>query len=395
MPEFYGYHAGPAMGIYLDYNASTPVDDRVLDKMIDVYRNHFGNADSRTHQFGQTAKTIVENARRQVGRLLGASPEMVCFTSGSTESNNMAVLGLEEYGLITGRRHIITTAIEHKSILEPCRHLAEKGFEIETVRPKEDGKVDTQDVLGRVRNDTLLVSVMHVNNETGTIQPVDEIGDALKHSEVYVHVDASQSCGKLVDELRELSYDFLSVSAHKMYGPQGIGALIINTRNGKSPALRPIMYGGGQERNMRPGTLPTALIAGMGEAAAIAEKEYKINNDCFIRNKQIILDSLNTSGVCYQINGDMENSIHNTLNVSFSHYDSEALMLAMQEANLAGISNGSACTSHNYAPSYVLQAMGLDEERISSSVRISWGKDLIDKRILDEMMELIKAWQIV
>lgn len=216
--------------------------------------------------------------------------------------------------------HSATYRSENEHFARRCRHYKSKdckaeslSFEIETVRPKEDGKVDTQDVLGRVRNDTLLVSVMHVNNETGTIQPVDEIGDALKHSEVYVHVDASQSCGKLVDELRELSYDFLSVSAHKMYGPQGIGALIINTRNGKSPALRPIMYGGGQERNMRPGTLPTALIAGMGEAAAIAEKEYKINNDCFIRNKQIILDSLNTSGVCYQINGDMENSIHNTL----------------------------------------------------------------------------------
>ena len=198
------------MGAYLDYNASTPIDERVLAKMVDIYRNHYGNADSRTHRFGNDVKKIIEGSRREVGDLLGVPSEWVYFTSGSTESNNMAVLGLEEHGNKTGRRHIITTAIEHKSVLEPCRHLEEKGFEVDYVRPGEDGRVKAEEILARVRSDTLLVSIMHVNNETGTIQPVQEIGEALKGTEVYFHVDASQSCGKLVEELRDLSYDLLS-----------------------------------------------------------------------------------------------------------------------------------------------------------------------------------------
>lgn len=187
------------MGAYLDYNASTPIDERVLARMTDIYRNHYGNADSRTHRFGSDAKKIIEEARQKVGALLGIPSELVYFTSGSTESNNMAVLGLEEYGKKAGRRHIITTAIEHKSVLEPCRHLEEKGFEVDYVRPGEDGRVKAEEILSRIRPDTLLVSIMHVNNETGTIQPVYEIGEALKGTEVYFHVDASQSCGKLVE----------------------------------------------------------------------------------------------------------------------------------------------------------------------------------------------------
>ena len=381
------------MGAYLDYNASTPIDERVLEKMTDIYRNHYGNADSRTHRFGSDAKKIIEEARQKVGALLGIPGELVYFTSGSTESNNMAVLGLEEYGKKTGRRHIITTAIEHKSVLEPCRHLEEKGFEVDYVRPGEDGRVRAEEILGRVRPDTLLVSIMHVNNETGTIQPVHEIGEALKGTEVYFHVDASQSCGKLVEELRDLSYDLLSVSAHKMYGPQGVGALVIKNKNGNLSALKPIMFGGGQERGMRPGTLPAALIGGMGEAADILVREYKDNHRKCGENRRMIWKALEESGVTYEVNGDPSFGINSTLNISFRDYDSEALMLAMEMEGLGGISNGSACTSHNYAPSYVLEAMGLDKQRIACSVRISWGREPIDRQVILGMLDLVKEWQ--
>lgn len=381
------------MGAYLDYNASTPIDERVLEKMTDIYRNHYGNADSRTHRFGSDAKKIIEEARQKVGALLGIPGELVYFTSGSTESNNMAVLGLEEYGKKTGRHHIITTAIEHKSVLEPCRHLEEKGFEVDYVRPGEDGRVQAEEILGRVRPDTLLVSIMHVNNETGTIQPVHEIGEALKGTEVYFHVDASQSCGKLVEELRDLSYDLLSVSAHKMYGPQGVGALVIKNKNGNLSALKPIMFGGGQERGMRPGTLPAALIGGMGEAADILVREYKDNHRKCGENRRMIWKALEESGVAYEVNGDPSFGINSTLNISFRDYDSEALMLAMEMEGLGGISNGSACTSHNYAPSYVLEAMGLDKQRIACSVRISWGREPIDRQVILGMLDLVKEWQ--
>jgi len=381
------------MGVYLDYNASTPIDERVLSKMIHIYRNYFGNADSRTHQFGSSAKNIVENARRQLGSLLGIPSELIYFTSGSTESNNMAVLGLESYGHSSGRQHIVTTAIEHKSILKPCKYLEERGFQIEYIRPHKDGRVHAEDILSRIRPDTLLVSVMHVNNETGTIQPVSEIGAALAGQDVYFHIDASQSCGKLVEELQKQSYDLLSVSAHKMYGPQGVGALVIKNKNGKESALKPIMYGGGQERDMRPGTLPVALCGGMGEAAKLLEKEYRTNREKHKDNQKMILEVLENSKVRYEINGDLALGMDNTLNISFNHYDSEALMLAVQEEALVGISNGSACTSHSYAPSYVLQAMGLDEQRVACAVRVSWGRELIEREVIFKIAELVKAWQ--
>ena len=382
------------MGVYLDYNSSTPIDERVLDKMIDIYRNHFGNADSRTHQFGSSAKNIVENARKQLGSLLNIPSELIYFTSGSTESNNMAILGLESYGHETGKHHIITTAIEHKSILKPCEHLEECGFEVEYVRPHEDGRIHVEDVLNRVRPDTLLVSVMHVNNETGTIQPVYEIGEALAGKEVYFHIDASQSCGKLVEELRVQKYDLLSISAHKMYGPQGVGALVIKNKNGKKSALKAIMYGGGQEREMRPGTLPVALIGGIGEAASFLQDEYQNNRKKYEANRKMILEVLENSGIKYQINGDLTLGIDNTLNISFTDFSSEALMLTLQERALAGISNGSACTSQSYAPSYVLQAMGLDNQRIACAVRLSWGREAIQRELISQITKIVKAWQV-
>lgn len=382
------------MGVYLDYNASTPIDERVLEKMVDIYKNYFGNADSRTHQFGSNAKNVVENARKQLGSLLGIPSEFIYFTSGSTESNNLAILGLEAYGCESGKRHIVTTAIEHKSILKPCEHLEEHGFEVEYIRPHEDGRVHVEEVLRRVRPDTLLVSVMHVNNETGTIQPVYEIGEALAGKEVYFHIDASQSCGKLVEELQKQSYDLLSISAHKMYGPQGVGALVIKNKNGRNSALKAIMYGGGQEREMRPGTLPVALIGGMGEAARLLQKEYRDNRKRYEANRRTILEVLENSGVQYQINGDLALGMDNTLNISFTGYNSEALMLMLQDKALAGISNGSACTSQSYAPSYVLQAMGLDKQRISCAVRVSWGREIIQTELIKQITKIVKEWQI-
>lgn len=380
------------MGIYLDYNASTPIDERVLEEMIDIYRYHYGNADSRTHLFGSEANRIVEKSRENVANLLGISRGDVYFTSGSTESNNIAILGLESYGRNSGRKHVITTGIEHKSVLEPCKILEERGFEVEYVMPGEDGRIHTDDVLHRVREDTLLVSIMHVNNETGTIQPVEEIGKTLSDSGVYFHVDASQSCGKLVEEIRRLPFDLLSISAHKMYGPQGVGALIIKNKNRMSLDIKPILYGGGQERGIRPGTLPVALIGGLGKAAEIASEEYKNNKKCCHENLNQILKVLKNSTAIYEINGDLQYNAGNTLNVSFSNYDSEALMLIMQESIGVGISNGSACTSHNYAPSYVLQAMGLKEKRISNAIRISWGREIIEDSVFYEMVNMVERW---
>ena len=248
------------MSTYLDYNASAPIDLRVLDCMVDVYKNSIGNADSRTHGFGEKARSVVEDARKQVATLLGTSSDEVFFTSGATESNNIAIRGLVDYGKKNGKMHIITTAIEHKAVLETVKHLSENGFEVEFIKPGINGRVNAPDVLDKVREDTLLVSVMHVNNETGIIQPVKEIGDALAQRNVLFHVDATQSCGKLVDEIRGIKYNMLSFSAHKLMGPQGIGVLVLKKNRYKLPPVKNIMYGGQQEHGIRPGTIPVTLM---------------------------------------------------------------------------------------------------------------------------------------
>ncbi len=379
------------MSIYLDYNASTPIDERVLNEMVVSYREYYGNADSRTHDYGQRASQKIEDARRQVASLLGIQSNEVIFTSGATESNNMAVLGLEEYGIRSNKRHIITTSIEHKAVLEATRHLIEKRFEVELINPNESGRIDPAILLSKVRSDTLLVSVQHVNNETGIIQPVKEIGDALWKTDTFFHIDAVQSCGKLVGEIRLLKYNMLSISAHKMHGPQGIGALILRRKENKRPPLHPIIFGGGQEGGIRPGTLPVALIAGMGRACVIAQDEYRDNQIRYRRNKQDIIDSIKKSGVLYKINGDPFYCVDNTLNISFLGVDSEALMLATKQ--YCSISNGSACTSHDYSPSYVLTAMGLSEDRIESAVRLSWGVYAIEKNFFPQLLSQVLKQQ--
>lgn len=376
------------MSVYLDYNASTPLDCRVLEVMNDVYQNKYGNADSRTHDFGDAARQVVENSRQNVAVLLGVKKDEVFFTSGATESDNISILGLQTYAEKSGKKHIITTAIEHKAVLEPIRVLESNGYEVTYINPNESGRINADELLSKVREDTLLVSVMHANNETGIIQPVDVIGEELSKTETLFHIDAAQSCGKLVDELKNIKYNMLSASAHKMYGPQGIGALILRKKRYKLPPVSSIMYGGSQEHGIRPGTVPAALIAGFGKACEIASVEYKSNIKKYQKTKDSIIDLLNSSNVEYNINGDVSFGMPNTLNVSFKGVSSEALMLATRQ--YCAVSNGSACNSHSYKPSYVLTSMGLDENRIESAIRISWGNTVNNIDNLSNLINIAK-----
>ena len=361
------------MSVYLDYNASAPIDDRVVDFMMDIYKNNIGNADSRTHDYGDNARTIVENARKQVALLLDIPSEDVFFTSGATESNNIAIQGLKEYAEKTGKKHIITTSIEHKAVLETAKYMSENGYRVDFVSPDHTGRVSADEIIDLVDDDTLLVSVMHVNNETGTIQPVKEIGDRLADKDVLFHIDATQSCGKLVEEIRQIQYDMLSFSSHKMYGPQGIGALVLRRKNYKLPPVKPIMFGGQQEHGISPGTIPVALVGGLGKACEIAIDEYKGDEADNISIREMLIEMLDKSGVKYRINGDIDYIISSTLNIQIEGVSSEALMLSSKQ--YCGISNGSACTSSSYSPSYVLVAMGMSEDEIDQSIRLSWGRN--------------------
>ncbi len=378
------------MSMYMDYNASTPIDKRVLDVMINVYTNNYGNADSRTHDYGDSARNVVETSRGIVADLLSINKDEVFFTSGATESDNIVILGLKDYAFKTEKKHIITTAIEHKAILEPCEKLKAEGFEITLIYPDSSGRIKANDLLSKVRDDTLLVSVMHANNETGIIQPVEEIGTELEKKDVLFHVDAAQSFGKLVTELKNVKYDMLSASAHKMYGPQGIGLLALKKKKYRLPPIKPISFGGSQEHGIRPGTVPTALIAGFGEACRIAANEYETNLKQYQNNKTGIINILNKSGLNYRINGEQKFAIPNTINISFTGINSEALMLSTR--HFCSISNGSACNSNSYKPSHVLTAMGLDIDRIQSAIRISWGiEDVVSsfKLLTDKAKDLV------
>lgn len=380
------------MSVYLDYNATTPIDPRVLDVMIDTYQNVPGNADSRTHDYGDLARKRVEDGRKQVANLIGVSSDEIFFTSGATESNNIALQGLVDYAEKTGKKHIITTAIEHKAVLNTAKYLADtKGFDVDFVKPDHTGRVSVDSVLSLVRDDTLLVSVMHVNNETGIIQPVKEIGDALESKDILFHVDATQSCGKLVDEIRELKYDMLSFSAHKFRGPQGIGVLVLKRKNYQLPPVTNIYFGGQQEKGIRPGTTPVALVAGMGKACEIAMLENEAIENTNKKIKAKLLELLKESGVNYEINGDQNYCVDSTLNICFNGVASEALMLSTK--GFCALSNGSACTSKSYDPSYVLVAMGIPTEKIENSVRISWGPGVNEEVIsgFEKMLNVAKS----
>lgn len=375
------------MGIYLDYNASAPIDNDVLNIMIEVYKNYIGNPDSRTHDYGDKARFIVEDARKKVAELLSIDSAEVYFTSGATESNNIAIQGLQEYSLSSGKNHIITTAIEHKAVLETVKHMAKIGLEVDFVAPDSSGRVSTESIIKHIKPNTLLVSVMHVNNETGIIQPVEEIGDYLSNKDVLFHIDATQSCGKLVNELKNTKYNMLSFSAHKMGGPQGIGVLVMRRKNGKRLPVNSITFGGQQENGIRPGTVPVALVAGCGECCHLALKNYEKTNAHSSQIKSMILKELEQSGLEYQLIGDQRYCIDSTLNVALLGVSSEALMLSSK--TYCGISNGSACTSKSYSPSYVLQAMGIPDDIISCSIRISWGKNTDLEETKKNMKELL------
>lgn len=376
------------MGIYLDNNSSSPIDERVLAVMVDVYLNSYGNADSRTHNHGEQARIIVENARKQVASLLEINSSEVFFTSGSTESNNITIQGLEEYALKTNKKHIITSAIEHKSILETVNMMKKKGFDVDIVNPDLSGQINVQEILDKVRDDTLLVSVMHVNNETGIIQPVDRLGTELEKRNILFHVDATQSCGKLVDEIRNLKYNMLSFSAHKLKGPQGVGVLILKKKKYKLPPVKNIMYGGQQEGGIRPGTIPVALVAGCGKACEIAEKEYRENSQKCKLLKVILEELLKKSNVNYHYNGAQQYCIDSSVNICFKGVMSEALMLSSKQ--YCSVSNGSACTSRSYSPSYVLQAMGIPTEDIENSIRISWGPETNEIEFRDNINKMVE-----
>lgn len=360
------------MAVYLDYNASSPIDKRVLNCMTDVYQNHFGNADSRTHSYGTAAKEIVVRSRKTIADILGVDSTDVIFTSGSTESNNIAWIGMLDYAIKTGRNHFITTSIEHKSVLEAAKHLESKGCIVDYVSPDESGRIRIEQIFSLINEKTLLVSVMHVNSETGIIQPIVELGEALSKTNVFFHIDATQGFGKLNDSLRQTKYNMLSITAHKIGGPQGIGALVLRRdKMYKRPPISPLFYGGQQERGYRPGTTPVALVAGFAMAAKLSDDESEKNMEKCRAIKRQFLEAI--SSLNYRINGDQNYCIPNTINISFAGVDAESYFVSLKDEY--AFSNGSACNSGSHEPSYVLSSMGLDENRINEAVRISWGHD--------------------
>lgn len=352
---------------YLDVAATTPVDPRVAELVMDCMLAEFGNAGSRTHEYGARASKLVERARSQVAAVVAADSAEVVFSSGATEANNLAILGLAEHGRATGRMHVVTTAIEHKAVLEPLDFLAKHGFEVDYVRADESGAVTAGDVLARVRKETLLVSVMHVNNETGIRQPINAIADGLDPAP-FLHTDAAQGFGKLLDDLRHPRIDLISISGHKVFAPKGIGALVTRRRARRRPPLQPLLHGGGQERGLRPGTLPVPLVAGLGLAAELAVCETAARQKCVVEIRAALGEAVTAAGGV--INGSPNMAVPHILNVSFPGLDSEAVILALRQ--IAAVSNGSACTSSSYEPSHVLTAMGLDERRRRGAIRLSW-----------------------
>lgn len=356
----------PSMPIYMDCAATTPLDPRVRTEMLRYLDDEFGNAGSRTHAWGQRARTAVEQARTRVAAVVAAGRGDVIFTSGATESNNLAILGLAAGA--GGRRHIVTTAIEHHAVLEPIEELRRRGFDTTCVQPDATGAVDPDAIRDAVRPETLLVSVMHVNNETGVVQPIAEIAERLRAADAYFHVDAAQGFGRLIDDLRHPRIDLISTSAHKIQGPKGVGALVTRRRDGRRPPLQPLLYGGGQERGLRPGTIPVPLVAGFGVAAELAAAEAA---DRLLRCTAL-RDALVAGLAPLEpvVNGDASRSVPYIVNLSFPDLEAEVVIDAWSD--LVAVSNGAACTSQHYTCSHVLAAMQLPTGRLDGAVRFSW-----------------------
>jgi len=344
------------------------MEPAVRDAVIRWLSDEIGNAGSRTHEYGLRAKRAVQAAREQVATVVGVSAEEVLFTSGATESNNLAILGIGPHGESEGRRHIVSTVIEHKAVLEPLNSLATKGFAITLVKPDAGGVVSADAIRAALRPDTLLVSVMQVNNETGARQPIEEIAAVLADHDAYFHVDAAQGFGKELGGLRCPRIDLISISSHKIYGPVGVGALVARRRGFKKPPLAPLFYGGGQERGLRPGTLPVPLVIGFGLAAELARMNAKEREARCVAIRSEALVALHSLEI--RLHGDPQHTLPHVLNFSVEGIDSEALIVALKD--LAAVSNGSACTSQSYEPSHVLAAMGLPQKAIAGAVRLSW-----------------------
>ncbi|MYS87887.1 cysteine desulfurase DndA [Embleya scabrispora] len=355
------------MVAYLDAAATTRVDSRVADVVLHWMTEDFGNAGSRTHEYGARAKAAVQRAREQLAAAFDARPEELIFTSGATESNNIALLGLASHGEESGRRHIITSASEHKAVIEPLEHLRSRGFEVDFLSPGTNGRVEVEAIRERLRPDTLLVSLMHVNNETGTVQPVAELARVLRETPTFLHVDAAQGFGKLPEDLTA-PIDLISVSGHKIGAPKGVGALVMRRRGWDRIPLTPLMFGGGQERKLRPGTLPVPLIMGLAKAEEVFRSGHAVWREQALAYREELLEAL--AATRFRLNGDPVHTVPHIVNVSFEGVDAEALIVRVK--HLVALSTGSACTSASYTPSHVLIGMGLDPQVAANGLRLSW-----------------------
>ncbi len=370
------------MPIYMDYSATTPVDPRVAQKMIPYITEHFGNPASRSHPYGWEAEEAVEEARGQIAALVNADPREIVFTSGATESDNLALKGIAEFYQDRGK-HIITVKTEHKAILDTARELERKGFEVTYLDVLENGLIDLEVLKATIRPDTILVSVMMVNNEIGVIQDVATIGEICRERGVFFHVDAAQATGKVEIDLQTLKVDLMSFSAHKTYGPKGIGALYV--RRKPRVRLEAQMHGGGHERGMRSGTLATHQIVGMGEAFRIAKEEMDVENARIKALRDRLWAGLSTMEEVH-VNGDMNQRVPHNLNVSFNFVEGESLMMAIKDV---AVSSGSACTSASLEPSYVLRALGRSDELAHSSIRFTVGRFTTETEI-DAVVKLLQ-----
>ncbi len=385
--------------IYLDYAATTPVDPRVAQKMSEclLAEGKFGNPASRSHKFGWEAEEAVEIARRQVADLVNCDPREIVWTSGATESDNLAIKGVAHFYRTKGQ-HIITSKIEHKAVLDTCRHLEREGFEVTYLEPGEDGLISAESVEQAIRDDTTIVSIMHVNNEIGVVNDIAAIGEVTRARKVFFHVDAAQSAGKIDIDLETLKVDLMSFSAHKIYGPKGVGALYV--RRKPRVRLEAQIHGGGHERGMRSGTLATHQLVGMGEAFRIAKEEMHAESTRIMDLRQRLWDGLGDMEEVY-VSGDMDQRIPGIINMSFNYVEGESLIMSLPDL---AVSSGSACTSASLEPSYVLRALGMNDELAHSSLRFSIGRftseEDVDQAIasvrvaVEKLRELSPLWDM-
>eukprot|EP00917_Polyrhabdina_sp_WS-2016_P025156 GHVP01054218.1.p1 GENE.GHVP01054218.1~~GHVP01054218.1.p1 ORF type:complete len:432 (+),score=59.56 GHVP01054218.1:21-1316(+) len=376
---------------YLDNQATTPVDPRVLDKMLPMFVEAYGNPHSRTHAFGWEAEDLAESARKHVGDLIGATAKEIIFTSGATECNNMAIKGLAAFlKKNKGKKHVITTQIEHKCVLASCRYLEENGWDVTYLPVGKDGLVDIQKFEEAIRPDTAFASVMHVNNEIGVVQPMAEIGKICRKKGILLHTDAAQGVGKVPINVNDWNVDLMSISGHKLYGPKGVGALFIRSK----PRVRiePLIHGGGQERGLRSGTLPAPLAVGLGEACRIAGIEMERDRKHIQRLSKRLMDGIMSKLEDVTVNGSLEHRYYGNMNISFAFVEGESLLMSLPQFAL---SSGSACTSASLEPSYVLRAIGVGEDLAHTSLRFGIGRftteeeiDAVVKQVTEQVLYL-------